>query len=777
MLSRMTSGGLLPPGGSRPSSGSRVSGRSLAPGNRRADIQGLRAVAVAAVIAHHLFAWPQAGFLGVDAFFVVSGFVITAVLLRERDRSGRTSLVAFWARRARRILPLALLVLAVTVAAARWAYAPAKAAGVQTDAAWAAVFAGNWHFAQAGTDYFQLGQAPSPVLHFWSLGVEEQFYLVWPWVFALAVALGSTVGARSRGRARGGARGGARHTARGRGRVAVALVAALAGAGSIAWAARQTPSDATTAYFSSLTRAWEIAAGAALAALTVYAVRMPAAVRAALSWGGLAGLLAAFALVRPGTGVPYPAAIAAVAATLAILLAGVGQPVPGQVLLTNPVSRYLGDISYGLYLWHFPLVVFVAFLVSPATPLGWATVLAGTLALAAIGYHLVERPVLDAPQLGREQKQPTQRPWQAWWLARRRGIVASSTALACILAAMTGAAAADPRVFEPDAALAAAADNGAVPAPDPTSIPADLPPPSTSSSPTTSATPEPLVIPLGATGRGVQDGLRRALASGSWPSDLSPPVDQWQTTKNPATEPCTATVASDPDSCTFGNREGPMIIVYGDSLGIPLLATVVAAYGRHYTIRGMTKLACAVNGVDADFGQDDWAVPCVKHRRMTIAYLKKVKPAALIMVENYAWSLKLKSGARGKAAGREWLRADQAFVDAVKGSVGHVVVLGPSLPGVGFLDCYRPGGSPGRCVTGIPSWWKTTRDAERRVRDATFVDTLHWYCVDGRCPLFTRTTDTVLKADYLHMTVQYARQLAPDLVYRLRYAGVLVPDP
>lgn len=238
---------------------------------------------------------------------------------------------------------------------------------------------------------------------------------------------------------------------------------------------------------------------------------------------------------------------------------------------------------------------------------------------------------------------------------------------------------------------------------------------------------------------------------------------------------CVATKASDPDSCTFGNPKGPEIVVYGDSLGFPLLATVVAAYGKTHKVRGLTKIACAVNGVDADFGKDDWAIPCVRHREMTIAYVKKAKPDVLIMTETYAWARKLKSGATGAAAGAEWLAADQVFVDAVKDSVGHVVIVSPSMPGVAFMDCYRAGGSPKRCVTGVPSWWKAVADAERRVEDATFIDTIHWYCVDGRCPIFTTTGNTVLKGDYLHSSVQYARLVAPDLAYRLAYAGVLPP--
>ncbi len=215
----------------------------------------------------------------------------------------------------------------------------------------------------------------------------------------------------------------------------------------------------------------------------------------------------------------------------------------------------------------------------------------------------------------------------------------------------------------------------------------------------------------------MQDGLRRALASTSWPANLNPSPDEWQTTadQRKAMSACTATDADDPDSCTFGNRKGPEIIVFGDSIGFPLLATVEKAYGAEFKVRGMTKIACAVNGVDADFGKDEWAVPCVNHRQMVLDYVRRVKPQVLIMTETYSWAVRLKSGAKGSASAREWLAADQAFVDAVQASVGSVVIVAPSMPGVAFLDCYRPGGSPRRCVTGIPAWWARTRDVEKKV--------------------------------------------------------------
>ena len=166
----------------------------------RPEIQGLRAVAVALVVVHHL--WPGAlpgGFVGVDVFFAISGYLITAHLLREIDRHGRVRLGAFWVRRARRILPAALLVLgcalAATLALVPSTYWPQYVAEVRAST----LYGQNWHLAAAAVDYFAAEDGPSPVRHFWSLSAEEQFYLVWP-VLLLVAALraGAAPGWRSR---------------------------------------------------------------------------------------------------------------------------------------------------------------------------------------------------------------------------------------------------------------------------------------------------------------------------------------------------------------------------------------------------------------------------------------------------------------------------------------------------------------------------------------------------------------------------------------------------
>src|SRR5437764_12268748 len=186
--------------------------------DRRDDIQGLRAVAVLLVaLGHADVPFLRGGYVGVDVFFVLSGFLITGILLAEAERRGSISLAGFYPRRARRILPAAALTLLVTDLAARHLLNFVRAREVVSDSIWAAAFGANVHFARLGSDYFAQAQPPSPLLHFWTLSVEEQFYLVWPAFLVAAIAL---FGARRR--------------------LALLLVTLLVGASSLAWSIHYT---------------------------------------------------------------------------------------------------------------------------------------------------------------------------------------------------------------------------------------------------------------------------------------------------------------------------------------------------------------------------------------------------------------------------------------------------------------------------------------------------------------------------------------------------------
>jgi len=238
--------------------------------SHRRDIQGLRAIAVLLVaLAHAGVPFLKGGYVGVDVFFVLSGFLITGILVSEALSSGRVSLVAFYVRRARRILPAAALTLVATTIAAHHLLNFVRAREVVQDSAWAALFSANVHFAAQGSDYFQQGQPPSPIQHFWSLSAEEQFYLVWPSVLAL-VLFGLVSRRASLGR--------------------LLVVVCVLGGASLLWSIHETATSPTTAYFSSLTRAWELALGAALAVGALMVTRIPGRLQLGMGWVGLGAI-------------------------------------------------------------------------------------------------------------------------------------------------------------------------------------------------------------------------------------------------------------------------------------------------------------------------------------------------------------------------------------------------------------------------------------------------------------------------------------------------------
>ncbi|GAB3036925.1 SGNH hydrolase domain-containing protein [Parafrigoribacterium mesophilum] len=338
--------------------------------NHRRDIQGLRAVAVLLVIANHFLGWPSGGFIGVDVFFVISGYLITGLLLREHERTGTISLAEFYRRRVRRILPAALAVTVTTLAVGFVVFTRSRSAALFTDGVWATLFGANWRFIITGTDYMHAGDAVSPLQHYWSLSIEEQFYFVWPLILLLTLAIAVP-----------------RH----RRRAAVAI--AVIGIASFGFAVWETSVYPTVAYFSTFSRIWELASGALLAISAPRVSAMSEAFRPFLAWGGLGVIAASALLINSETPFPGPFALAPIAGTAAIIAAGVDRRRPQPWLLTNRAANYVGDISYSLYLWHLPSFVIVGLFLASTPRRYQAAALVVTAALAVTTFHLVENPI------------------------------------------------------------------------------------------------------------------------------------------------------------------------------------------------------------------------------------------------------------------------------------------------------------------------------------------------------------------------------------------------
>jgi peptidoglycan/LPS O-acetylase OafA/YrhL len=364
----------------------------------RPDIQGLRAVAVLAVIADHLAGWPKGSFVGVDVFFVISGYLITGILVREFETRQTISLLGFYGRRIKRILPAGLFVIGVTVCATRVLAGIDRYHFAAADAIAAVEFRANWHFAQTGVNYFNQSLPPSPLQHYWSLSVEEQFYFVWPWLL-LGLLL---VGRRLRWW---------RHEhARPVAAIAIAIISGL----SLAWAFAQTAGNPTVAYFSTFDRAWELGLGALIAIAGQPLARANPRLRLVVAWIGLAGLLISLLIVPSSHGFPAPWALLPTLATAAVLATGAGLAGRSLLPLTNPVSQYLGDLSYSLYLWHFPVVVLIVTVVPRDSAAYWLGSLLLIFGLSVASFHLLENPARRAAWFVRR---PGRRPVPArGWL-------------------------------------------------------------------------------------------------------------------------------------------------------------------------------------------------------------------------------------------------------------------------------------------------------------------------------------------------------------------------
>jgi peptidoglycan/LPS O-acetylase OafA/YrhL len=654
----------------------------------RADVQGLRGVAVLSVLlAHARVPGVAGGFVGVDVFFVLSGFLITGLLLAEQERTGRVSLGAFYVRRGRRILPAATVVLLTTGLASALLLDVVRAAEVARDAVWAALFAANWRFASAGTDYFSRDLPPSPVQHFWSLGVEEQFYLLWPVLLALLAA---------RGR-----------------RLLAAGLAALC-AISFACSVVQTSSAPHLAYFSSLTRAWELAVGAGVAVAASQLLRLPRPVAAAASWLGLAGVVAAVVRYDGGTALPGTAAVLPVLSTALLLACGARSRFGADLLLSRQPLRYVGDVSYSLYLWHWPFLVVAAGHLGRDLRLGESLlVLGGALLAAVLSFHLVENPFRRSPAL-------RARPALALWPA------SAATVLALAL----------------------------------------LVPPVPS---------EPVVAPVPVPVRLLDDALpavRAAVeaASEPLPQQLRPALGRLRSDTSRLPYACLAheeDVRS--ELCTVGDRSARReLLLLGDShafMWLPALQRIGEQDGWRVTV--VMKFACTVAEVTLHNGTASDRT-CTTWRRWALDQVAQRRPDLVVVTGQVPYDIRV--GGRAVTAADElaglWQAGWATTLRRLQQAADRVVLVEdpPGLPKDPLGCVGKRGTTRGDCTSAPVPHVAVLNAAAERAAAGTATPYLHvkpWFCWRDRCP--TVVGATLAYRDKGHISATYAADLWPVL--------------
>ena len=735
----------------------------------RPDLEGLRAVAVLMVLLYHARVPGIAGgYVGVDVFFVLSGFLITGLLVRELVATGRVDLPAFYARRSRRLLPAAAATLLATIILSALILPPLRVPDIAGDTAAAALYASNMRFAIQATDYLGSVLAPSPVLHFWSLGVEEQFYLIWPALLLLAS------GAAFRGR----------HVVAGLRQLAIALGATFVL--SLAVSLWLTDAAQPWAFFSLPARAWELALGALLA-LPAASRLVPARAAPFLGWAGLAMVVLSGFVLDEATRFPGTAALLPTLGSALVIASGLravdtdgneARGVPREVprdgpgptaawqtarrfaepaaLLGLAPMRFLGRISYSLYLWHWPILVLPEAALGEAIP-GPARVALALLSIvvAAGSQRWIEDPIRHGRFMGRGP--------------RRSLAMAAVLPMVVVLCAVSLGAAAVGRAGGPGAAIGG--DVADIPLP--TASRASPPPPSPGESGT--------ALPSGPPGNPTVPPTLPPLEPAPVPADLAPSL---VTARDDLpviySDGCHGDVASTaPGECVFGDRSSvTTVVLFGDSHAAPWFSALERLAQEHgWRLLSMTKSACGTADATVFNGIVKRAyTECDQWRQAAMDRIAAEKPALVVVSNSRGYQLMVDGIATPVAkVARDWDAALGRTLSRLVPLAGRVVVIG---------DTPRSNADPPVCLSAnlddasacsVPYQTAVDSAYTRREADiaaaagAGWVDPTAWICRTDRCPVvFGRF---LIFRDQHHLTATYSRALAKQLYEAMEAAS------
>jgi peptidoglycan/LPS O-acetylase OafA/YrhL len=686
----------------------------------RPDIEGLRAVAVLAVVLFHAgVPGLPGGFVGVDVFFVVSGFLITGLLWRELQATGTVRLARFYGARARRLLPVGIVVLLATAAASVWLLPPLQARAVLGDAVASALYAGNYRYAVQGTDYLAADTPPSPLQHYWSLGVEEQFYLVWP---ALLILTAWVVVRRRRDDILWSVTPF---------RVVLGLVAAASFTVAYLW----TATLPSWAFFSLASRAWELSIGGLVALTAGGWARLPAWAAATAGWTGLA--LIVVGCVRLGESTPYPGTAALLPVLGAALVVG-GGCAPSRwgsgALLSVPPMRAVGRLSYSWYLWHWPVLLLAPHLVDASLGLGGrlgtALIAAG---LAMVTLRFVENRIRFAAPLRRSAARS---------LLLGGGVTAAGVAAGLVLLTVVavpvgqGAAAAAPTIELADPASAAVVD--------------------------------PYDAAVQAVTAQVQAAVAAAAGVQAVPSNLSPSLEEAPEAK-PAVfvNGCVRSwLETGQDECASGDlAAGRTMALVGDShaaMWQPGLEPVAAQQG--WRLETMAKVLCPMLDLPTQspyLGRE--YTECYQWRTEILDRLRTERPALIVvdMVRRYTPDYGF------TVYGPEWLAALTRTVADLRATGAVVLVLGPVPDPLGnvptclsdHLDS-ATACSPERAAA-MDDGGIATEAQATAAGGGQYAALTDLFCTATVCPVVVG--NLLVFRDNNHLSIDYAQFLAPVL--------------
>ena len=692
-----------------------------------AEIEGLRALAVIGVLLFHAHFGLSGGFVGVDVFFVVSGFLITRLLVREQETTGRISLAAFYARRARRLLPAATLVLVAVVLASYTLQSPLRAHDNAVDASWSAGFLANIHFAVLDTQYHDASGPQSLFQHWWSLAIEEQFYLVWPGLLAAAWALHRRVA-----------------------NTAIAVCAAVA-VGSFAIGLYLTDSNPVWAYFAPWARAWELAVGGLCAFAFRFRTRIVG--RAAWGWAGLGAMGAAAVGFDGSTPFPGVAALLPVVGTAAVIMSVGATHAPGGLLWWAPL-QWIGARSYGIYLWHWPTLVLLDDRYGADEPVWRASALLASVALAALTYVLVENPLRHAT-----------------WLVRStpRSLVAGALMVTLVLGAtwLVGTDTAEVRISTGYVAPTLPLDGAAETAPSATvgtapSVTVDTAAPTT-------PPPSPMELLQQKVATELQPLLAAAALNDVLPENVTPAIsDQHEDRPRPWGDGCLVGFFDDTSPpCEYGDLVSDITIaLYGDShVDQWFPAAEAAALRNHWKLVVMSKSKCAI--VDLPVLYDGTREYPTCHRWQDRALERVLAPdVQVVVITQWRQHYRLLNGDTARPVrSAEWRDALATTITTLQQAGKQVLLLGDSPFAQQPMDecmANRPN-TLTRCHFDLAAHVvpddMAMQQALATELGATYYDTNPWFCANGECPVVVGNLAVYL--DTHHINATYGLFLAP----------------
>ncbi len=716
-------------------------------GAHRADIEGLRALAVLLVLVYHAeFGWASGGFIGVDVFFVLSGFLITSLLLREFVATGTVSLANFWARRARRLLPASGIVLIATLVAGRVLLDGLSQEELARDALAACAFVVNIRFANVGTDYLTSQLPPSPLLHFWSLAVEEQFYMIWPGLLIVLVRV-----MRLGRRALGGA---------------LALMWIV----SLVLCVRWTSTTQPNAFFLLPARAWELLTGAGLAFIGGTLPGMSRRARGVLGWAGVAVIVLTAAMLDGSSRFPGWLALLPVLATAAVVNAGDGNPDGPFVVLRAKPLQWLGARSYAIYLWHFPLLILADREWGPLPAATRVMLLVVVVGLSAISYHVIENPVRRSAVLAAS---PTRSLVMGAWVAVV-GVGAAALMLNNPPTLDAGVEAVAPTLAtEAPTTVPIVAPDSSVAITDPAVGSTGAPTTTTSTRPPTADASHDNPPELAAMIAGNLPTLETAVQTSKVPSNLSPSLGNARNDL-PAVydNGCIVDVGdSQPKNCVYGDPNGSItVVLFGDSHAaqwMPAMHKVAAQNGWRLIVH--TKKACPTAEIPTD--KDPNRTDCVPWRASVIDQIGQIRPALVVMS---AYRYKQVGAAAGRDPDAVWQEGLDLTVSKVRPLTDHLLLLGDSATPLDDVPSCLAGN-----VSSVASCMNSREGAVRPGRlgverdvaakyDAEFIPTSDWMCTASSCPVIVG--NVLMYRDNSHITATASEFLSPYVETALRIA-------